>query len=379
MTRNKTFTILSVIGMILILLGHMDLQVLNPAGLFPYYSYHVMIFVFISGYFYKPEDESRPGAYFLHKCKRLLLPYFCFNLIYGLISTLLNRAGFSIGEDISIYNLFVAPFVGGHQFGLNAPAWFVPALFMLLVCNICARKLLGIVTEKLPFTKEKTVQYTEWFLMLIYLAAGILAVALAIRGSVYDLYKIPGRLMLMAPALQLGRLYRARLENIDRIPSIIYFPVLILINLILTLKYVGLGYSTVWVTGFGAGPIVPFVTMVTGIALWLRVAKILASSLHEGGSTYKALNCIGSHTFDIMLHHLGVFMIINALIYALNRLTGVFADFDVAAFRSDIYYVFVPDGIEGFKFIYLMCGLVLPVCLGCLISKVRMKACGGRS
>ena len=53
--RNDTFVILSAIGIILIMLGHLDFPVLTMGGLFPYYSFHVMLFPFISGYFYKKE------------------------------------------------------------------------------------------------------------------------------------------------------------------------------------------------------------------------------------------------------------------------------------------------------------------------------------
>ena len=137
--RNITFTILSAIGIVLILLGHLDYGILTFGGLFPYYSYHVMIFVFVSGYFYKSDDEAHLLQFVLRKAKRLLLPYMIWNVLYGIIVMLMRRAGFGIGEEISLYNLFIAPFVGGHQFGLNAPAWFIPALFLLEMCDMAAR------------------------------------------------------------------------------------------------------------------------------------------------------------------------------------------------------------------------------------------------
>ena len=42
--RNDTFVILSAIGIILILLGRLDFPLLTMGGLFPYYSFHVMLF-----------------------------------------------------------------------------------------------------------------------------------------------------------------------------------------------------------------------------------------------------------------------------------------------------------------------------------------------
>ena len=137
--RNIKFTILSAIGIVLILLGHLDYGILTFGGLFPYYSYHVMIFVFVSGYFYKPDDEANPLQFVIRKAKRLLLPYMIWNAFYGVIVMLMRKAGFGIGEEISLYNLLIAPFMGGHQFGLNAPAWFIPALFLLEMCDMAAR------------------------------------------------------------------------------------------------------------------------------------------------------------------------------------------------------------------------------------------------
>ena len=368
--RNNTFTVLSAIAIILILLGHLDFQVLTLGGLFPYYSYHVMIFVFISGYFYKRSDEEDVLHYLLKRFRRLMIPYFLWNVIYGVICMLLKKAGINVGEDISLYNLILAPFIGGHQFGLNAPAWFVPALFLLQTCDIFARKIWNTVSEKLLGKRKDKIG--EWMLMLLYLMVGMAVVALAKRGSVYDWYKLPGRLMLMAPAYQFGRLYHEDIEKKDTIPSIIYFPVLILINLILTYIYVGLGYSTVWVTGFSGSIITPFITTFTGIAFWIRVSRAIASKLDQNSLTSKAVFAIHDHTYDIMMHHLAVFMIIKAVLYLMFS-AGICNDMDITAFRNDIYYTYVPSAIEGFKWVYLILGCALPVMAGVLTGRVRKK------
>ena len=49
--RDEQFTILSALAMLLVILGHINWDILGRSPLLPYYSYHVMIFVFISGYF----------------------------------------------------------------------------------------------------------------------------------------------------------------------------------------------------------------------------------------------------------------------------------------------------------------------------------------
>ena len=56
--ENKQMRILSAIGMILVVAGHLGFNVFDVGGLFPYYSFHVFIFLFVSGYFYKKEAEK---------------------------------------------------------------------------------------------------------------------------------------------------------------------------------------------------------------------------------------------------------------------------------------------------------------------------------
>lgn len=360
--RNTTFTVLSAIAMVLVMLGHLNFNVLTFGDLFPYYSYHVLIFVFISGYFYNPDNEQKVLAYILHKAKTLMLPYFIWNLVYGIIANLLHGAGFEIGEKLSIYNLLVAPFAGGHQFMYNAVSWFVPALFMLEVCNIAGRKILSVLKIK-----------NEWLILAGYLLLGMFAIFMAIRGSVYDYYKIPGRIMVMAPILQMGRIYREKLERYDSLPSVVYIPLLFIINLLLVITQGGLNYSVVWVTGFANGPVVPYITAVTGIALWLRIARLVAEYIsddkHKLQTSAKVIKYFGENTYSVMMHQLIVFMAIKTVFYALSECKLV-TDFDLLLYRTDIYYTYVPAGCEAFKWGYLFVGIAGSLLIGTACSRL---------
>ena len=365
--RNKTFTILSAIAMLLVILGHIDCGALSFWGLFPYYSFHVMIFVFISGYFYNADSEENILKYILHKFKKLMIPYFVWNLFYGLVATSLHWFGFEIGEGLSIYNLFIAPFMGGHQFMYNATAWFVPALFLLEVCNVIGRKVLRVIRVN-----------SEWVIFTIYLMLGILVVALAKRGSVYDFYKLPGRIMLMAPCFGMGRIYREKLEKYDTVPTVILFAMLFLINLSMNKLHGGLAYSVVWVTGFAGTVITPFITAATGIWLWLRISRILAACLETDKILFRkvsnAIEYFGSNTYPVMMHQLMVFMGIKEIFYLISKLElGAFNDFDLSLFHTDIYYTYVPCGIEVYKLIYIVLGIAIPLAVKYLLEKVRAR------
>ena len=145
---NMQFCILSALGMFFVVDGHLNNSYLDIGGLVPYYSFHMPLFAFISGYFYKKGSEHRLGAYTKKKIIRLLGPYMVYNLIYGMIVQGLHRAGFAFGGDLSLWNLFVEPFITGHQFEYNLAAWFVPALFLVEMANVLLRRLLKRVDSE---------------------------------------------------------------------------------------------------------------------------------------------------------------------------------------------------------------------------------------
>lgn len=357
--RNNTFVILSAIGILLVLLGHLDFPLLSVGGLFPYYSFHVMLFVFISGYFYKPEEEERIFSYIKRKCLHLLLPYFIWNVVYGILATLLHHAGILMGGNLSPYNLLIVPFMNGHQFMYNAASWFVPALFLVELCNIVGRKILSSLKIR-----------NEYLIMALYLIVGLAAVYLAKRGSVYDYYKIPGRVMFLAPAFQMGRLYKAKLESKDTLSSSLYFPLLIFIQLIVSFVHEGrLNFSAAWVGAFAHSIFLPYITAITGIAFWLRIAKELSPLLSKS----RFVMYLGTHTFSVMMHHLLGFFLINCLYSICAAKMEAFAGFDQNAFISDIYYTYMPHGMTETKWLYLATGLALPLSLSWIGSKIKLR------
>lgn len=365
--ENSTFRLLSALGILLVVAGHADLWAFDVGGLFPYYSFHVELFLFISGYFYRESDEERIGSYIGRKAGRLLAPYFIWNVFYGLLAALLRQLGFWIGGGVSLRTLFLEPFLTGHQFGYNFPAWFVPALFLVELIHICLRKALKIL--KIPPV------YREWLMLAGCLAAGLLTVRFAIGGHVWGYYKFPGRILFMLPVFVFGRLYRVKLEALDRLPNAVYFGVLFLLQLTVTLCCNGLAFSTVWCTGFANGPFVPYLTVVTGIAFWLRVAKVLAPAL--GKSAF--FNRLGAETWSVMMHHIAAFMLVKGIFFAVSVLTPFCRDFDRAAFFSDVNYLYLLRGADAAKWIYLAAGIALPLLLRQGVEKIRIYKIKRRS
>lgn len=358
---NAAFGILSALAIIMIVAGHSDYDILTVGGLFPYYSFHVPLFMFISGYFYRGEEEEKPLLYLKKKVKRLLLPYFIWNVVYGVIAWALRTfMGFGMGEGISLKTLFLDPFLNGYQFIYNYAAWFVPVLFLVEVMNLCMR----MVLKKLRLDNE-------WLILLGSLAVGMAVVQLAIGGHVWGLYKTPGRILFLYPCFQMGQFYKKKLEAKDTLGNVSYFGIVIGVQIILSLCCNGLAYSSVWCTGFANGPVIPYVTAVSGIAFWLRVAKILAPFVEENGSGTAAawkpaggfLLYLGRNTYAVMTHHVMAFMLVKMVLAGIAARTGCLADFDFERFYADIDYYYLVKGSEAFQMVYLAAGVALPLLL----------------
>lgn len=355
---NMTFCILSGLAMIMIVAGHAGCDVLTVGGLFPYYSFHVPLFMFISGYFYHEKEEEAPFAYCRKKAGRLLLPYLIWNFFYGIIAGILRGNGFTMGEPVSLRTLFLEPFLSGYQFIYNYAAWFVPVLFIIEMMNL----LMRLILRKLHLCRE-------WLILSGTLAVGMVVVSLAVQGRVWGLYKTPGRILFLYPCYQMGQFYRKKLEAHDKLGNLSYFAILFLVQMLLTLCCNGLAYSSVWCTGFANGSVIPYVTAVTGIAFWLRVAKILTPVL--AGS--KPVYYLGKNTYAVMMHHVMAFMLVKMSAALLAAHTPWFGDFDRDAYLGNIDYYYLVKGAGQFRLVYLAAGIILPLLLQRGLDKVWQK------
>ena len=376
---NMTFGILSSLAIIMVVAGHADYNILTVGDLFPYYSFHVPIFMFVSGYFYKESEEEHPINYIIKKVRRLLVPYLIWNLVYGLIAWMMRSVGFTMGEAIGFRTMFITPFLSGYQFIYNYAAWFVPVLFVVEIANLLARlilrRLLLLAEKKLakPLTLWHRFMLTEWLMLAGGLLVGMATVWLAIGGHVWGNYKAAGRILFLFPCFQMGCFYKRKLEMHDRLGSLPYFAIVLGIQLILNLCCNGLAFSAVWCTGFGNGPVISYVTIVSGIAFWLRTAKVLTPIVGANS----VVRYLGRNTYAVMMHHVAVFMLIKAVFAVIASFTGFCADFDFEQFYSNIDYYYMVRGSEQFKLVYLTAGVTLPLviqyCLGLLWDKVGKR------
>ena len=231
---NKKFMILSVLGIIFVVMGHCGGVNAFLNNIFPYYSFHMAFFVFISGYFFK---DKKILEFLKNKTKKMIIVYLIWNLIYGIIAFSLKKCNLitdAYTKQLNLYNIFIAPFYGSaNQFIFNLSGWFVIALyfiqFVYFMCNKILNKLLHINTE---------------IIMLIISIIIALMETNFIRNveQIQSIYYILTRVIFLMPFYCMGQIYK-RIEKYDNLNNIVYFSIIIIIQVIMLQKFKSLSYN----------------------------------------------------------------------------------------------------------------------------------------
>ena len=219
------------------------------------------------------------------------------------------------------------------------------------------RKVLGVLHIKY-----------EWLIFICSLVLGMLTIQLAIGGHVWGMYKFPGRLLLMFPGFQMGKIYKEKIERHDTLSDGIYFLMVIGVQILISIFNAGLAFGVVWVTSFANGFVVPYLAVVTGIAFWLRTARLIS----ETPVVSEKLVTVGRNTYSVMMHHVAVFMLIKGIFYLCSCLTSLCAGFDRELFFHDINYVYLPGGTEASKWIYMLAGIGVPLLIAEGLKKIKV-------
>lgn len=353
--KNIKFLILQSIGIILVVLGHGKNGGLTLfTDWFTPYSFHIPLFIFISGYFYKNENSLNYKEFLIKKVKRLLIPYFIWNIVYGVIITMLKYYNIvDFGETISINSLFIEPLKNGHQFRLNLASWFVITLFIIEIVYTLFRKL--------------NVLKNEYVIMILLIIIGCLGVIMSNEGYNNDWYLPLVRVMFLIPFFHIGYIYKSKIEKKDTLNNFTYFTIIFLIQYLLIITYSNnLQFVVAWCDGFNKNNILlPYITSLTGIMFWLRISKILVPALEKS----KIIYYIGTNTWSIMMHHLFIFFILNSILSLIAPILN-FPAFDYKAFRQDIFYSYIPN-INQFSLSYVIIGIAIPIIMKLCWKRIK--------
>ena len=344
---NEQFMLLSVIGIIVVIFCHMPDELFSFTEIFPF----ITLFVFISGYFYKDQNEENLRNYIYYKFKKLIIPFLIINLVYGIIINILKYFNFiSFGAEINLYTLLVQPFTNNSQFIFNYPAYFVPAIFLTTACYAVI---------------HKRVKNIKWFKEEILL--GIFAI-LNILSLVFQYYIRPLnysliflRVMFFLPFFEFGYLYKNKWqEKEDKIPTVPYLIILFAINYILYKVFGTLNYNMHEFSTFRTeGLVIPLISSIVGILFYTRLARILSKWLGKN----KLVNYISNNTFAIMTHHMFILFVFNFILYLINCYIIQIPYFDTARFVQGWVYIYEISNLR----VLMQIGYVIYAITGSLV------------
>lgn len=357
------FKILYALGAIFVVAGHCGSGGISLLyDWFPPSAFHLGLFVFASGYFYKSQAENNIILYICRKVKSLLLPMYLWNFFYAGIVYCMEYEGFTIGTGYSLEKFFVMPFTNGHQFVYNMGGWFVVPLFMVECLNVLLRACLKFIKNK---------RRKEFLLFIVYCMLGILGTYISSKGFNTGLWLVLVRMLYFVPFYGAGIFYKSTLEKIDNCTSFIYISLVWICNLVIICIYKKTPhYTPSWCHDFTDGPILPFIVGFLAIAFWLRVSKLLEPIAGRS----KVVNLIADSSYYIMIHQFLGFMVIKAIFALISSVTPYFGDFDWQRFKTDIWYLYLPWGIDQVKIIYLVGGICLPIAIWLIADKIKSIA-----
>lgn len=140
--RESWIDLVKVIAIFIVLLNHAEVYL--PGVNFWGGMFYVAVFFVLSGYTYETKEQSFLG-FVKNKAKRLLVPYFIANIVLVCLFTvkdLLMTGSLASTRFSGLFGWLYARnqlFLSGHDVNvyfypcLNAPTWFLPALFLALI------------------------------------------------------------------------------------------------------------------------------------------------------------------------------------------------------------------------------------------------------
>lgn len=355
-SENLTFRALYLIAIVLVVDGHTTLDDMFGMGdLFRYYSFHLMLFAFGAGYFFTSRGSILSDL--ASRAKRLLVPLYIWNAVYGVGAAALRRfGGFEIGEPLSLYTLLIAPITNGEHFVWNLGSWFIFPLFLTQVFYSLIRRC------------AKHWKDHEWITFALCLSLGCAAAQICHvnRQDLLPLFLL--RTLILLPGYAGGQLYRRCLESHDTLPTAPYLIVIVILRALLCVRYENLAYLLSKGTFFVCDPFGVYFGAFLAIAFFLRIARLIAPLMEKSKLALYA----SRHTFDIMMHHFMGFFALNSVFLIFNALGVGAADFSVKSFRTMNDYNYAPYGRSEWNILYLLSGIFFSLAVAWCTDKIKL-------
>lgn len=339
--RNLIFQFLEALMIIMVIDDHMSTRIGILASIFPYNSFYMPLFVFISGYFY---HEQKIGENIKHKIRHLLLTYLAWAVLGEMVAYIFLR--------MNIVNWYVDPFNLKNLiklFTLNpltsivGASWFVIMLFWVSV-------IYNVVNHLFKLRGPQQ----DYAFLFVFVALGVLDLKLCMAGFNHYLpYLFILRTLWFIQFYHMGKLFHRYWEGYVKKWSSLYTCISCVGINVLLICLVGDKvnfFSTGWMDSFHSS-FLPIVTSFTGILFWYKVMQYFSEKL--GG--VHIIDYIAENTFTIMECHLIFVNLPNFYAYY-QYLQGnaFYANFPAAKFIANAWLRYSPNT----RLVGFFCGIL---------------------
>lgn len=355
--RNQTFQWLEALAILMVIDDHMSTRIAILSSIFPYNSFYMPMFVFISGYFYRQQGVIQNIK---HKIRHLLIPYLIWAIIGEAIAYILMRLGivdwyvnpFSVWQ---IRNLLMLDSLSS----ITGASWFVIMLFWVSIGY-------NIISNVLKLGKKQN----DYIWLMISVILGFISLKLCMdgyngnNGRHFVLFIL--RTVWYLQFYHLGKMFYLYWESFVKNWRLLYTcSVCAAINVILICM---MGdkinfYSTGAMGSFNSWWI-PLITSITGTLFWYKIMQLLSSKIGR----VSIIDFIAENTFTIMECHLMFVNIPNFFAYY-QYLHGnkAYMDFPVQDFINSAWVRYSPST----RLIGWICGVLGSLLIAYLIGRVK--------
>lgn len=326
----KYMDLVKAFGIIAVVLGHAG----GPLGKYVYL-YHMALFFFVSGYFYRDYLSEQPWTMIKKRITGLYLPFVLYEMVFVLLHNTLyrmniynDRFGFGEGPHSHLYSFselvhkFNSTLFFGEEEQLLGAFWFIMVLFFSSV-------IFGLVSW---FTHNFVHKDSEYIRALIIIAiSGYGFYCITIDKHFPKLLELS---YILVGLYYLGYLFK-KFEH--KIVFNVYYVIAAV-----ALLYLNGQYGDISVRGFKfQSPAFFLACSVLGIYINIYAAKVVAERYNP-----RVLYYIGANTMVIMALHFLAFKVVNlaqVIIYD-NPLARV-ATFPVLESQNGWWIVFTVVGV----------------------------------
>lgn len=338
--------VLSAVGIIMVVDAHCWGALNLFTSFFPYNSFFMPMFAFISGYFNNVNQNTDLWKYTKRKFKTLLIPYFIISIVAVLIEWIINLIKCDPLPSFSVKQLllsFLNTFTTGEITDIAAPLWFVPMLFSVQIVYALLKKAL--------FRKWNSTLFA-----FVFTIVNVYVVWYAKGYGVARWQLLLLKVLFFLPFIEFGILYRNVFEDkLKKINPFLILSLLLILNMV-RMMLMPSAYDIAFnslstLSGFTSPYVItPMISSIAGILFWLEITDLIGPVFYEN----RIINYISDNTFFIMGFHIIFFNILNCILLAVNKISPL-PDFDIPDFQASSWYRW--EHFTQFRLAYFFIGL----------------------